>query len=403
MILIKNHKARIGKTVVKTSPSSPSSPSSSLRLDSVANEGDTIPMTKKLCYVCNTRASLYCCRHCFSYYCSVPCYQQHGLACTEAFYRQKVKGVLDFEKAADNNASQSNQRHMNTSSHESQREGDDYIDRILLKLEENDCDFSKLTEEEMGLLKDASSADITSLSQVTLWKPWWEELVVELGDADSNPSSVADCNIGSLRWIQALVAFQSLKKVPSIAALLLQQHPRFHKNLVYQYLGIVFGYVVTMKRYNGEWEHGSLVEALVSSSPFVEKCFQPTNVKDCILLIAEYSQRSDEALTNASIYLLLQDCIKILESNDKLVYSLLQMWVVGSASIDVCNMSASLQSLAELYTPIFREKPTLQRSKVSDSFCRKVFYIMLAMMEEQHHGLMNQLVLELKATVQEYG
>ena len=51
----------------------------------------------KVCLVCTINISSYCCPQCFVPYCSHQCYLKHGVECTEAFSRQRVKNVLDME------------------------------------------------------------------------------------------------------------------------------------------------------------------------------------------------------------------------------------------------------------------------------------------------------------------
>jgi hypothetical protein len=53
--------------------------------------------TGKVCLVCTVKLSSYCCPQCFIPYCSSNCYLKHGVECTEAFSRQRVKSVLDLE------------------------------------------------------------------------------------------------------------------------------------------------------------------------------------------------------------------------------------------------------------------------------------------------------------------
>ena len=53
--------------------------------------------TGKVCLVCNTNISSYCCPQCYIPYCSSQCYLRHGVECTETFSRQRVKLVLDLE------------------------------------------------------------------------------------------------------------------------------------------------------------------------------------------------------------------------------------------------------------------------------------------------------------------
>ena len=100
MILIKNHRSRIGKTATKTACNNLNLSSSSITLSTKDgnNQIDHSKRPRTICYVCTISASRYCCKRCLCQYCSAKCYQQHSLVCTEEFYRGRVKSVLDLEK-----------------------------------------------------------------------------------------------------------------------------------------------------------------------------------------------------------------------------------------------------------------------------------------------------------------
>ena len=413
MIVIKNHRARIGKTTVVTKPSSSLL---SLRIDnsSIDDDGLMMPMPVRLCSVFQCVSSQYRCHDCHCYYCSVGCYRNHSIACTEAFYRRKVKTVIDFEKHQHQGHGNSQQYEQQQSNNDDDDDDDDdgqEIDRSLLKLQDNGCDLSSLAEEELAVLKVASAGDLSRLSEQSLWKPWWDELVVELhASSNGTSSSLTAGSILTLHWVDAFTLSQSLKKIQSVSSLL-EQRTRYHANMSYQCLGFLFGYVTALKRFNGDWDNRSfdVVSEIMSTSPCLQKSFQPTDIKDCILMLIGYSEQSGEALTSDSIYHLLQECLKILASRDKVLYSLVHMWALGCVSIELCEPSTSFEALIGTYSHIFQQRPSSSRHNTHhhhhhhhDSFCRKTFFILLALLEEPTNALMNKLYVDLESSVQHY-
>ena len=168
--------------------------------------------TGKVCLVCTTNVSSYCCPQCFIPYCSSQCYLKHGIECTETFSRQRVKGILDLEKKSNatdtavvvepassfSNYSDSDENEYSQS--QLQRKGiistDDYANNDdLAEYEEGDDVQENEYEEYCNDNDDHSDTEngnnIENLEKiqekiqkmpprvlarlVKLWTPWWTE------------------------------------------------------------------------------------------------------------------------------------------------------------------------------------------------------------------------------------
>jgi hypothetical protein len=53
-------------------------------------DADELVSAENACTICKTKASKYTCPRCFLRYCGVACFQQHGVQCTESFYKEQV-------------------------------------------------------------------------------------------------------------------------------------------------------------------------------------------------------------------------------------------------------------------------------------------------------------------------
>uniref|UniRef100_A0A7S1GBQ7 HIT-type domain-containing protein n=1 Tax=Bicosoecida sp. CB-2014 TaxID=1486930 RepID=A0A7S1GBQ7_9STRA len=63
--------------------------------------GTGLRMEARVCGVCREARSKYRCPRCLVAYCSVACYTRHGEACTEAFFREAVRGEMALRAAED--------------------------------------------------------------------------------------------------------------------------------------------------------------------------------------------------------------------------------------------------------------------------------------------------------------
>lgn len=143
-------------------------------------------VTGKVCLVCTVNVSSYCCPQCFIPYCSSNCYLKHGVECTEAFSRQRVKSVLDLEtkeRATDTTVDLPDQRVYGNfrdgkEFHDRENGREDFSDRLLedadesdtdvLETEIADCDDPALISEMKRLGKLTSSSTCTAFFHLYL-------------------------------------------------------------------------------------------------------------------------------------------------------------------------------------------------------------------------------------------
>lgn len=229
----------------------------------------------KTCLVCASRKSIYTCPNCFVHYCCSACYKQHNVDCTEEFSRERVKQVLDLEKKEMQSCPQvretGGQREENHGEWEenevSTKEGEveeveggeelEYLkDKLLDKLEANNADLSSLNREEMELLCQASGGYRVLQGQFKKlwhpWHPWWKDVCVQIH-----------------------VPMEEIRSgCPKLSSLMKDLHTNPHL-LSYQILGMLIGYVVTLRTFNGDWLHDKLffevVEMMWSCNPSLRR------------------------------------------------------------------------------------------------------------------------------------
>ena len=163
--------------------------------------------TGKVCLVCTTNVSSYCCPQCYIPYCSSQCYLRHDVGCTETFSRQRVKSVLDLEARENTGATKTAEpdlvsyRNFSDGVEFSQNEKD-VRDRFITEEEDNEDDYDSdenpdlaigtamntlnlSTMRDGGLVRDGEAQvgiDISNIEKmppralarlVKLWTPWW--------------------------------------------------------------------------------------------------------------------------------------------------------------------------------------------------------------------------------------
>ena len=163
--------------------------------------------TGKVCLVCTTNVSSYCCPQCYIPYCSSQCYLRHGVGCTETFSRQRVKSVLDLEARENTGATKTAEpdvvsyRNFSDGGEFSQNVKD-VSDRFITEEENDEDDYDSDENPDLaigtamntlnlstmrvgGLIRDGEAQveiDISNIEKmppralarlVKLWTPWW--------------------------------------------------------------------------------------------------------------------------------------------------------------------------------------------------------------------------------------
>ncbi|GAB9469981.1 putative zn-finger protein [Globisporangium polare] len=262
----------------------------------------------RICRVCTQNASRYTCPRCNAPYCSVACYKQHGESCTERFYEEHVRDVvqLDSKSSGERDA----QRKMNDMLARVKRFQDESADRMgngNVGDENTNEGDEELQMEILEALAQLALADDESISLddltpaqrkqfmaevadgrlsqfIRLWGPWWlmdarkyeretevkrRQLVIqEIGsgnssigleeeDGDEEEEDVEASGpvmIESAAFPAELFTKTRAANMPeSLNGLLPQNRPpspalRFHL------MEILFSYALVMRTFNGDWQ-----------------------------------------------------------------------------------------------------------------------------------------------------
>ena len=243
----------------------------------------------KVCLICTSNKSSYCCPRCYIPYCSAVCYAKHDVDCTEGFNRQQVKQVLDLEAvygrdpSVSPTASIAEETIFRTYSeawehtqYESQFSavGIEDID------EQDNTDQHAQTEERVdndpyeGTTAPASATmTIDALKHipphlvsrcVQLWVPWWQQDINNPSIALPSSASPSPQTHNEEHMSSSTISNQHIRQLISTAINRIQRTaPRLNslintdkisKDLLgYQIVGMLLGYVVTLRSLNGEW------------------------------------------------------------------------------------------------------------------------------------------------------
>lgn len=143
------------------------------------------------CSVCDALqdsgpGSKYKCPRCLGALCSQVCYSKHGSECTEAFFRERVYGVLSLEKKEESVA-----QHKPSADPMQEKLAD-----IAEKLMESGLESSVLETDEMKILRKALRDFNMSRAQASLAKVqfWWLPRQLSASDMDV-PSEGAEAEM----------------------------------------------------------------------------------------------------------------------------------------------------------------------------------------------------------------
>ena len=235
----------------------------------------------KVCLICTSNKSSYCCPRCYIPYCSAVCYAKHDVDCTEGFNRQQVKQVLDLEAVygRDPSASPTTSTEEETifrtysetweqTQYESQFStvGIDDVDE-----QDNTEDHPPTDESDDHEISASEDITIDALKHipphlvsrcVQLWVPWWQQDInsasIALPSSSTSSSQIQEEHIPTTinnQHIRPLIA-TAINRIQRTAPRLnsLINTDKLSKNLLgYQIVGVLLGYVVTLRSLNGEW------------------------------------------------------------------------------------------------------------------------------------------------------
>lgn len=253
----------------------------------------------RVCRICTQNTSRYTCPRCNAPYCSVACYKQHGELCTERFYEEHVRDVvqLDSKSSSERDA----QRTMNDMLARVKRFQDESADRMDENADDGDSEELQMEMLEalaqLALVDDASISldDLTPAQRkqflaevadgrmskfIHLWQPWWlmdarkyeketemkrRHLVIQEissgdgsidsgGDDEDDVEASGPVMIESAAFPAELFTKARAANMPeSLNALLPQSRPpspalRFHV------VEILFSYALVLRTFNGDWQ-----------------------------------------------------------------------------------------------------------------------------------------------------
>ncbi len=333
---------------------------------SIATQGEG-----DVCLVCHVQVSSYRCPNCFISYCSSGCYLKHDHECTEMFAKSRIAPILQLEKLAERDEAQNSNVAMNQDiQYDDITDEDDVnIQSIFVKLENNNNEVSCLNEEELEALYNAKCtgnkrlADIIARNTIP-WIPWWNNI-----NNDDTQGKIQVMNTVRNNIIDEVERTLS---------------GRATSVLSYQVLGLVIGYVIAIRKVNGNVLDEDLSELLWSYSPITDRNFKPLSIVQVVSMWISHHKRI-ENLSRSEIRSILLDCSKILGSYEMLLHTLFSYWLLFYKRTDaekiLCNPTADSTVIAGLiteYIPVFNAKPA-EKSELKEHvlYTRKCFYLLL--------------------------
>lgn len=224
--------------------------------------------TRRVCLVCQAKASAYTCPRCATPYCSATCYKGHNQGCTEGFYRHHVEQELGLRQAEDGGgapggkaARQATVDALRRVRLEGQGTGQEWLDED--RLEEllacgEALDLEALTpQEQQAFLAAVASGELGK--DVKVWTPWWTQgglsaagtplVVVEKQEEDEHEEGEEEACVTFATLYSQLQ--QETTKLPSSSPSRSKASPS--PLLKFHLLDILFAYVAVLRTYNGCW------------------------------------------------------------------------------------------------------------------------------------------------------
>ncbi len=218
--------------------------------------------TRRVCLVCQAKASAYTCPRCATPYCSATCYKGHNQGCTEGFYRHHVEQELGLRQAEDGGgapggkaARQATVDALRRVRLEGQGTGQEWLDEDRLEelLARGEAlDLEALTpQEQQAFLAAVASGELGK--GVEVWTPWWTQGGLS---AEGTPLVVVE-EQEEEEGEEACVTFATLysqlqqerTKLPTTPTINAAPSPL----LKFHLLDILFAYVAVLRTYNGCW------------------------------------------------------------------------------------------------------------------------------------------------------
>ncbi len=168
------------------------------------------PSTDRVCHVCQRERARYTCPRCHSPYCGIACYKEHGVECTEGFFRDQVIGELKNERPDDDEREQvasllaqdaaaraEDAEMLDPAANRSENALEEAA-ALLARVDLSDDDrvaqaLSALTQEQQqAFLRAVSAGQLSGSGNLRAWVPWWNmepAAFVHRPSASSAPTS----------------------------------------------------------------------------------------------------------------------------------------------------------------------------------------------------------------------
>ncbi|XP_068623885.1 zinc finger HIT domain-containing protein 2 [Battus philenor] len=212
--------------------------------------------TDRLCGICDSNRSKYCCPRCDVFYCSLDCYKsEKHLHCSESFYRDCVNEELSSYHAGDEAKQKMIDilKKVHNENINDELEDIDEVEDVLdsdddgeidlhervkgLNLEDADAVWNVLTEDERNEFEALIQGEVGSI--LPQWEPWWmRNKKVKIIEEVASLNQTDDCK--KCPNIRTVPKFHTLTKI--------QPSPAITFNIA----NILASYAFTMRYFNGE-------------------------------------------------------------------------------------------------------------------------------------------------------
>jgi hypothetical protein len=366
----------------------------------------------KLCAVCHTHTSSYCCPSCFIPYCTAKCYQSHNSECTEIFYKHRVDDVLQLEKhvanqdhelstslphkTADRRAASEPLPGSESSSSDDEYE-DDQLHALAERLKADDYRIENITADELILLQQQVQARKNrltkeiSLSQENIsWKPWFE------GGDDMLIASIDYPESLPYRWDGALAHMLDVvnERLHLAYERNLKALPMLRNEHIYHIFAMLASYAILLRLYQDNLYEGAnhmseeFIASFIYLSGSLEPSFHPQSLHEVIEAITHRSARIPgmQRINNQRLIFILRDVLNIISTSSYASYTFINCWRISriAATDDKLSMADSNLLLDALisYYERFSMKPAKIEKKRGDVVShemigRKLYFFLL--------------------------
>ena len=213
----------------------------------VENDKDGLRHIARTCKVCARATSKYTCPRCNAPYCSVACYKNHGLTCSESFYREHVEDRLKVEKISEKDKAEVLRALKETYEEERFVPSEntwkelEALERLSLK---DDISMEDLSEDQRRRFMNAVRGGHLS-SHVKIWTPWWTRSLEE----HRKRYGIVDLDDPKVDTTKLFCVCLNVSKTTA-PKILLKRAP--DARLMYHLVDILYAYVHVMRTYNGK-------------------------------------------------------------------------------------------------------------------------------------------------------